>query len=231
MNALKRSFPTLSTFILALGTMAISSGTNKANAQGHGGGGGHFAGSFARGGYGGYGGYGRGGYGGYGYGGRGWGYGGYGWGWGGFGWGLGLGLGLGYYGGPYYGYPYYPYSGYPYGPYAYGYSAYPYAAGYAGPNPNMPPNPVSQAGGVVSSDVTLMIRTPPDATVSINGTKSTQTGTSREFVSTGLAPGRSYTFTIRAEWKTADGKMMDHERSIPVQAGERRLIDFTLPSP
>ena len=219
MITLKRSVHSMFICLLTAGVLGISSG--KAHAQGHGGGGGHFAGSFA--------GHGYGGYGGYGYGGRGYGYGGYGWGWGGFGWGLGLGLGAGYYGWPYYGYPYYPYYG---SPSPYPYPAYPYP-GYAGlgPNPNAPPNPVAPAGGVISNDVTLMIRTPAEATIWINGVKSTQTGTSREFVSSGLAQGRSYTFDVRAEWTGSDGKFMSLERRVPVQAGERRLIDFTLPSP
>jgi uncharacterized protein (TIGR03000 family) len=134
------------------------------------------------------------------------------------------------YGWPYYGYGY-PYAyGSPYGPYAYGYPAYPYPA-YAGPNPNAMPIQVSQASGVISNEVTLMIHTPSEATVWINGNKTTQTGANREFVSTGLAQGRSYTFDIRAEWKDSNGQLLEHERRIPVQAGERRLIDFTLPSP
>jgi uncharacterized protein (TIGR03000 family) len=76
-----------------------------------------------------------------------------------------------------------------------------------------------------------MIRTPAEATLWINGVKSTQAGTSREFVSSGLAQGRSYTFDVRAEWTNSDGKFMSLERRVPVQAGDRRLIDFTLPSP
>lgn len=243
-STLKKSIFSTAVFALAAVITVVDSGT--VQAQGHGGGGGHLGGSYGRGGYGGYGGYGGGygrGYGGYGYG-RGYGYGGYGgwgwgWGWGGFGWGLGLGLGMGFYGSPYYDYyPPYPSYGYPYNPY-YGLPPYPnYGTlpspntGFAGANPSGIPIPaVAQTGGVTRNDVSLMIHTPTDATVWINGVKSTQTGASRDFTSAGLVPGRSYTYEVRAQWTVSEGKTMDVERHIVVQAGERRVIDFTLPAP
>jgi uncharacterized protein (TIGR03000 family) len=139
---------------------------------------------------------------------------------------------VGLYGWPYYGNPYA--YGYPYNPYGYGYPVSPYPGpGYVGPipNPNAPPNQIAPASGVITNDVSLMIHTPPESTVWINGIKTTQTGSSREFVSTGLVPGRTYTYEIRALWTDSDGKTKDHERRIPVQAGEKRIIDFTLPSP
>jgi uncharacterized protein (TIGR03000 family) len=212
--------------LLAL-TLLAATGDNARADGGHGGGAGHLGapgGGFGR--YGGYGGYGYGRYGGYGWGG-----------WG-FGWGLGLGIGLGY---PYYGYPYYgyPYYGYPYYgyPYAYGYTpGAPTVTGGSPLNPGSPPPvPVVPTVGATEpplasgpdSEVTLVLRTPADATVWINGVKTTQTGARREFVSSGLAAGRSYTFDIRAEWLGADGKLAAAWRRLPVQAGERRLVDLT----
>jgi len=206
-----------------------------------------------RGGHGGYGGYGGRGYG---YGGYGWGYGGFGW-----GLGLGLGLGLygayPYYGYPYgYGYPYAPYpygypgyaaapptSGPPVGPVVSG-SAYGYPYAGAPPSAGTPivpvvpgSNAVLASGGTTppgkspDTDVTLIVRTPADAIVWINGVKTTQTGSRREFVSSGLAQGRNYTFDMRAEWTGLDGKSVEIHRRVPAQAGERRLVDFTLPAP
>jgi uncharacterized protein (TIGR03000 family) len=243
MSLFNRSKKSISTLLVTAVVIGIGSvDANAAGPEGHGGGAGHLGGGFV---HGGYGGYGHGGYGGYGYGGRGYGYG-----WGGFGWGLGLGLGVGFYG-----YPYYGYGGYPYGPYAYGYpyaygSPYPYPPypGVAGspPNPAMPGVPVAPAGGPYATpagaipsppgplpvaDVTLDIRTPADASVWINGIKTNQTGPSREFVSSGLDAGRKYTFDIRAQWTTADGKPVDTNRHVHVQAGERCTIDLTTPSP
>jgi uncharacterized protein (TIGR03000 family) len=77
--------------------------------------------------------------------------------------------------------------------------------------------------------VALVVRVPEGATVWVNGSKTTQTGARREFVSAGLTPGRSYTYLVRARWTTANGLIEDHDRAITVQAGERRAIAFGPP--
>lgn len=194
---------------------------------GHGGGAGH-----ALGGYGGIRGYPAGFRGGYGYGfyrypGF------FGYPWYGFGFGLGLGYGLGYgYG---YGYPYYPYAGgYPvnvspgYGPPPP--AAYPVAgqgtasAVPAGPGPATPMR-------LTDSDMLLSIRVPPDAVVRINGEKTSQNGPRREFLSSGLSPGRTYTFVVTARWTGPNGQAVQLEQRVQVQGGERRNVDFLVSSP
>ena len=148
-----------------------------------------------------------------------WGYG-YPW-WYGYGFGLGVGLGYGY---PYYpaGYPVYIDPGY-YGP-----------AGCAAPPPPPPAGPAPAAGGglvqVSAGDVLFSIRVPANADVWINGEKTTQSGPQREFLSSGLAPGRTYTFTIRARWAVPDGTTVQLERRVSVQGGERRTVDFLMPA-
>jgi uncharacterized protein (TIGR03000 family) len=204
---------------------------------GHGGGAGHTlaAGRFGPG-------YGRGFYG------PGYGHGFYGPGFYGLGLGVGLGYGLGY--GYNYGYPYPYYYGYPYAPAGYGYPAPVYV------NPGCvaaPPagGPAVAAGGAVpggavpagasgpgaagpvrltESDVMLSIRVPPEAVVHINGTQTGQTGPRREFVSSGLVPGRSYTFDVVARWTGPDGRVVQREQRLPVQGGERRAVDFLTPA-
>ena len=229
MRNLLRSLPSLTKQVFAVGLIVLGSGQALGSGEGHGGGAGHVsAAGYGGRGYGGYGGRGYGGYGRYGYGG-----------WG-FGYGFGLGLGVGYYGG----YPYYGYGGYPYDygyPYPYGYP------GYAASPPIVPPvgpvasastaSPVSGNGIVIpivkspDTDVALIVHTPADAVVWVNGVKTTQTGPRREFVSSGLTPGLSYTFDIRAQWVAQDGRSMDIHRRVPAQAGERRAIDFLQPNP
>jgi uncharacterized protein (TIGR03000 family) len=182
---------------------------------GHGGGGGHAFGGYGfRGGYG----YRYGGF--YGYPG-----------WYGFGLGLGLGYGLGYGYGNGYGYPYYPY--------------YPYPAGYPvcvdpgyGPLATQVPVPPAAggapAGGPVrltDADVMLSILVPPQAVVRINGAQTAQGGPRREFVSSGLAPGRMYTFVVTARWPGQNGQAVELEQRIRVQGGERRHVDFLTLSP
>jgi uncharacterized protein (TIGR03000 family) len=218
-----------------LAAVAVGLGSTLACAAhggGHGGGGGH-----AFGGYGFHGGYGHGFHGGYGF--RGY----YGYpGWYPFGLGLGLGLGLGYgyggygYGGYGYGYPYYPYypcpAGYPvyvspgYGPPAPASSPVRQVAG-QGPAPGAPGGPVQLTDG----DALLNIRVPPDAVVRINGRQTTQNGPRREFVSSGLAPGRTYTFVVTAHWAGPDGRAVEQEQRVHVQGGERRNVDFLAPPP
>ena len=42
--------------------------------------------------------------------------------------------------------------------------------------------------------------------------------------------GRTYTFDIRAQWKGPDGRPVDIEQRVPVQAGERRAVEFGMPT-
>jgi uncharacterized protein (TIGR03000 family) len=207
-----RTFLAISQIVFT--TVLLVGTTNPVQAQGHGGGV-RPAVAVGRGGcYGGRCGY---GYGGYGY------RGGYGCGWG-WGWGVGVGWGWGW------GYPYPVYADYPY--YPNGYPAcqapgYPPPAGGAAPSsgvtgaPNLP--------GAPTGDAALTILVPADALVWVNGEKTTQSGPRRDFVSSGLAPGRSYTFEVRTEWKGQDGRPVDLVQRIPMQAGDKRAISISIP--
>jgi len=171
--------------------------------------------------------------------------------------GLGLGMGLGY--GLGYGYGYgmggygYGMGGYGYGLGGYNYPYYPYAGGYPGypapvyappPPPAaypaagpgaVPAAPTGSAPGTLmrltDSDMILSIRVPPDAVVRINGEKTNQNGPRREFMSSGLSPGRSYTFVVSAQWAAPNGQAVEREQRIQVQGGERRNVDFLMPPP
>jgi uncharacterized protein (TIGR03000 family) len=181
---------------------------------GRGGGGGGFGGGYGRGGYGGYG---RGGYGGYG-------------GYGGFGYGYGFGLGVGLYL-PYYGYgAYAPY----YGTGTY-YSAYPpvYGGGYApdgsaGFAPSGQPAPQRPAPDDLAH---LQLMVPENAEVLLDGTKTTQAGTTREFVTPSLKPGSQYSYKITVRYTDATGKTVEDARDIRFQANDWFSIDFTRPPP
>jgi uncharacterized protein (TIGR03000 family) len=145
--------------------------------------------------------------------------------WCGFGWG---------YGG-WYDYPFYPYEiGFPV------YVDSTYLPGLdAGLRPGLyasqgraPVQPGSRTAAPVrltDSDVLLSIRVPADAVVQINGAPTTQNGPRREFISSGLAPGRSYTFVVTARWTEPDGQATELEQRIHVQGGERRNVDFLTP--
>ena len=77
----------------------------------------------------------------------------------------------------------------------------------------------------------LSIRVPPQAIVRINGEQTSQYGPRREFMSSGLAPGRTYPFVVTARWTGPDGQVVEREQRLHVQGGERRNVDFLTPSP
>jgi uncharacterized protein (TIGR03000 family) len=160
--------------------------------------------------------------------------------------------GGGYYGGSYYtlggGYPFYTTAPFPGG----GYPTYfPYSAGppdpaagnagqmlsgglpalqppdavAAGPGGSAAPAPLTAA----DTEAALVVRVPASATVWVNGAKTSQSGPRREFVSSNMNPGRSYTYLVRARWVEPSGLVEDHDRAITVRAGERRALEFGSP--
>jgi uncharacterized protein (TIGR03000 family) len=152
-----------------------------------------------------------------------------------YGLGLGVGLGCAYA----YGYPYYYPYGCPYSVYVDPYGPAPVAA-YPPPGPGavqgaVPASPDGPGPRIpvrlTESDVLLSVHVPSDATVWINGEKTTQSGPRREFLSSGLSPGRSYTFVLAAQWTEPDGRKLERRRRLSVQGGERRNIDFLAPPP
>jgi uncharacterized protein (TIGR03000 family) len=162
----------------------------------------------------GYGGYGLGGYGGYGLGG----YGGY---------------GLGAFGSysPYYG-------GMGLGAYpmmAYG-NAAPGLAGNAAVQPQQlqaqqPPDQSQSERPPADGAAHLQFMVPENAEMLIDGTKTTQTGAAREFVTPVLTPGAHYTYKVTVRYTDAKGKVVNDTRDIRFQADDWFSIDFTRPAP
>jgi uncharacterized protein (TIGR03000 family) len=147
----------------------------------------------------------------------------------------GPGLGWGFGGAYWYGYPYYPYYWY-----GYGYPVFvdPFCAAQPTAHPqdgaatsqDQTNNAQSSSSSapparLTDLDVMLTVRVPPDALVWINGVATTQTGPRREFVSSGLAAGRTYTY-VAAKWTGPNGQAVELERRVAVQGGERRNVDF-----
>jgi len=198
----------------------------------------------------GYGGYGL-GYGGYG---LGYGYGGFGRGVGLYGLGLGTGLGLGYgLGSASYGLGGYGlgYGGYGYGGYGLGYGGYVpsyagYTAGYGGyaapyvgngfasvpanppvnPNANYAPPAQTQQPPANDNTAHLMVVVPESAELWFNGTKTSVTGTQREFVTPALTPGKNFTYEIKARWME-NGRPVEQTQSVQVQANAWKMVNFT----
>jgi uncharacterized protein (TIGR03000 family) len=65
-----------------------------------------------------------------------------------------------------------------------------------------------------------------DAQVWIEGKKTQQQGTWREFVSPPLDPSKSYTYDVRARW-TENGREVERTETVPVHANDVATVDFT----
>jgi uncharacterized protein (TIGR03000 family) len=76
----------------------------------------------------------------------------------------------------------------------------------------------------------VRVRVPPRAELWVGGLKSRQTGTTREFVSPPLTPGKGYVYRIRARWRTSEG-LEEETREVRVSAGATSSVDFTTRPP
>ncbi len=94
---------------------------------------------------------------------------------------------------------------------------------YAAPQQQTPPPPDHAAH--------LQLLVPENAEVLFNGTRTTQTGTTREFVSPTLPAGKQFDYTIAVRSIDANGKVIVDERVIHVRANDWFQVDFTRPAP
>jgi uncharacterized protein (TIGR03000 family) len=109
-----------------------------------------------------------------------------------------------------------------YGPAAVGdYSGYPASPAYGQPADTAQSPPQDNCAH-------LLVRVPADAQLWFNGTPVQQRGTDRTFVSPPLTPGQTYHYDVRAQW-TENGKPMEVNRTVTVQANEWKEIDLTRP--
>jgi uncharacterized protein (TIGR03000 family) len=151
-------------------------------------------------------------------------------GWGGYGWGGAIGRSL-LWGG--YGYPYggYRYGGYPY------YNNYNYGDTYYAPSYNVVPYDSSVPSASVNAPSTapqpsidpnavmLTVKVPANAEVTIDGNKTSQTGTARDFVTPPLDPGKQFNYDIKARW-TENGQTVERERHVSFHAGDRLMVNM-----
>jgi uncharacterized protein (TIGR03000 family) len=68
-----------------------------------------------------------------------------------------------------------------------------------------------------------------NADVWLNGSRTKQTGTYRQFKSPTLEPGQAYAYEIRARW-TEDGHTVEQTRTIKVHANDLVKVDLTKPA-
>jgi uncharacterized protein (TIGR03000 family) len=92
------------------------------------------------------------------------------------------------------------------------------------PTPGMDPSAQPRADNTVHISVIV----PVDAEVWFDQEKTGQTGFVREFESPPVAPGRFYTYDIKARL-SAGGRNVETVRHITVKAGDRITVDFSRP--
>ena len=73
--------------------------------------------------------------------------------------------------------------------------------------------------------VVITVNVPNDAQIWFEGSKTSQTGTSRQFISPALKSGRSYTYTLRVR-RSENGRDVDETRKLSVRAGENVILTF-----
>jgi uncharacterized protein (TIGR03000 family) len=78
-----------------------------------------------------------------------------------------------------------------------------------------------------ANSVGLNVRVPaPDAVITIDGERTTQTGLVRQYVSPPVTPGVAYTYQVKVTW-TEDGRPMTRTRQVPVRANQQVVVDLT----
>lgn len=79
-----------------------------------------------------------------------------------------------------------------------------------------------------SQAVLLNVRVPANAEVLVDGQRTNQVGTARQFISPPLAPGFEYTYMVEARWQE-NGQPVTKTRKVTVQPGREATIDFNQP--
>jgi uncharacterized protein (TIGR03000 family) len=123
---------------------------------------------------------------------------------------------------------YYPYSGYS-GLYDYG------ASPYSSTNPDTSALVTPQAGTsqyqsfypptTTDTNAHVTVKVPADAQLWFEGKATTSTGAVREFESPPLAPGRRYSYEVRARWNE-NGHEITQTQKVAVTAGARVNVEF-----
>jgi uncharacterized protein (TIGR03000 family) len=127
----------------------------------------------------------------------------------------------GYYGAwPYY-YGSYPYSGYS--------DSFPYTYSRDWSSPAYDSRYYGSYGDVTSSDTRaqITVSVPVDAEIWFEGSKTTSTGSVREFHSPPLTPGGRYTYEVRARWNE-NGHEVTQTQKVQVTAGTHVNMHFPL---
>ncbi|HEV2948301.1 MAG TPA: TIGR03000 domain-containing protein [Gemmataceae bacterium] len=112
----------------------------------------------------------------------------------------------------------------------YGYSAPSYSSSPLGEvSTTAPATPPAQPS-IPDNAVLIGIRVPDNAQIWVDGEKTTQTGTFREFVTPPLELGQQYSYDIKARW-TENGQEVVRDRKVTFHGGDRLMVNMTTAQP
>jgi uncharacterized protein (TIGR03000 family) len=77
---------------------------------------------------------------------------------------------------------------------------------------------------------TIAVRVPANAKVWFDDAPTRSTGTQRLYYSPPLESGKTYHYTVRAEWED-NGKTVKKSQDVEVRAGKRADVNFTATAP
>jgi len=80
-------------------------------------------------------------------------------------------------------------------------------------------------GIMASAPATLTVTLPADARLTVDGTPTSTTSAVRTFVTPNLTPGKTFTYTMKAEYMK-NGEPVSEEKVVKVQAGKETRVSF-----
>ncbi|QDU88355.1 hypothetical protein Pla175_17300 [Pirellulimonas nuda] len=86
------------------------------------------------------------------------------------------------------------------------------------------------ASSTATGSGTLSVNVPADAVVFVNGSRTTSTGTQRQYVSKGLAQGEDYAYEVRVEYEL-NGEKVVESKSATLTADASASLNFTASQP
>jgi uncharacterized protein (TIGR03000 family) len=90
---------------------------------------------------------------------------------------------------------------------------------------NYPPD-VFSTNRPSNNTASIDVQVPADAKLWFDGRPTSQTGTSRSFVSPPLEPGRTFTYEVKAMWIDASGRVLTQTRTVQIQANRSSFLSF-----
>ena len=87
------------------------------------------------------------------------------------------------------------------------------------------PAVIHDHASVSSDSASIAVTLPEDAKVFVNDQPTTSTGSSRNYVSKGLAAGKTYAYKLRVEFENEGRKVVEH-KTLNLRAGDSHTVSF-----